>query len=101
MPSTLYIISDMEFDFACESRTNFEVIEEKYQIAGYRRPNLVFWNVDARSGNNLPTQIGESGVSLVSGFSPVIFKIAIEGKTPEQVMMDTINSERYERIKVE
>lgn len=62
-------------------------------------PNIVFWNVDA-SGKNLPTSSEENGVSLVSGFSPTIFKMAGENKTPEQVMLDTINSERYSVIKL-
>lgn len=100
MPETIYIISDMEFDSACDTRTNFEVIKAKYESVGHKIPNLVFWNVDARSGKNLPTQQNENGVALVSGFSPVIFKMAVENKTPEQVMLDTINSERYAKIKL-
>lgn len=99
MPSTIYIISDMEFDMACDTRTNFEVIKNKYEYADYKLPNLVFWNVNA-SGGNLPVQQHESGVALVSGFSPVIFKMVVENKTPEQVMLDTINAERYANIKI-
>jgi hypothetical protein len=98
LPSTIYIVSDMEFDSACDTRTNFEVIEKKYAAAGYEKPTIVFWNVDARSGKNLPVQAGERNVAMVSGFSPVAFKMAVENKTPEQVMEDTINSERYARI---
>ncbi len=100
LPETIYIISDMEFDSACDTRTNFEVIKDKYNQAGYKMPNLVFWNVDARSGKNLPVQKNEQGVALVSGFSPVIFKTVVENKTPEQVMLDTINSDRYSKIKI-
>ena len=100
MPETIYIISDMEFDSACGTRTNFEVIKDKYESAGYKIPNIVFWNVNARSGKNLPTQKNEQGVALVSGLSPVIFKMAVENKTPEQIMLDTINSERYAPIKI-
>lgn len=99
LPETIYIISDMEFDRACREKTNFEAIRDKYEASGYKLPNLVFWNVNA-SGENLPTQKNEKGVALVSGFSPVIFKIAIENKTPEQIMEDTINSPRYEAIKI-
>lgn len=99
MPETLYIISDMEFDSACHTRTNFEVIKDKYSNAGYKMPNIVFWNVSA-SGKNLPVQMNEQGVTMVSGFSPVIFKMAVENKTPIQVMEDTINSERYAQIKI-
>jgi hypothetical protein len=99
MPETIYIISDMEFDSACDCRTNFEVIKEKYDNSKYRMPNLVFWNVDTRQ-KNVPVEKNEQGVSLVSGFSPVIFKIAVENKTPEQVMLDTINYERYLKINI-
>ena len=98
MPETIYIISDMEFDYCTKGITNFEMVDEKYREAGYKKPNIVFWNVDARSGKNLPVQKDERGVTLVSGFSPTVFKMAVENKTPEQVMNDTINSERYERI---
>lgn len=98
LPATIYLISDMEFDSACRTHTNFEVIKAKYESAGYKIPNIVFWNVDARSGKNLPVQSDENNVALVSGFSPVIFKMAVENKTPEQVMLDTINSERYSKI---
>lgn len=100
MPSTVYIISDMEFNMACSyGSTNLEVIQKKYQKAGYEMPSIVFWNVNA-SGRNLPAQEGEEGIAMVSGFSPVIFKMAVENKTPEEVMFDTINSERYAPIKI-
>lgn len=100
LPSTIYIISDMEFDEACEDKTNFEVIKSKYNASGYEMPTVVFWNVDARSGKNLPVRSDENNVALVSGFSPVIFKMAVEHKTPLEVMMDTINSERYKVIEI-
>ena len=94
MPETVYIISDMEFDSCATGMTNYEMIEGKYKQAGYKKPNLVFWNVDARQ-KNLPT-MNEQGVALVSGLSPVIFKMAVENKTPYEVMLDTINQPRYE-----
>lgn len=104
MPSTLYIISDMEFNSATSTgwgreKTNFDTIKSKYSKAGYEMPSIVFWNVNA-SGSNLPVQQDEDGVAMVSGFSPVIFKMAVENKTPEEVMFDTINSERYAQIKI-
>ena len=103
MPETIYIISDMEFDQATSEygrrATNYDEIKRKYSESGYKLPNIVFWNVNARGGN-LPVQQNENGVAVVSGFSPVIFKMAIENKTPEQVMLDTINSERYNKIKL-
>lgn len=100
LPETIYIISDMEFDRCCEHNTNYKDIKGKYQFAGYKLPNIVFWNVNA-SGGNMPVQKDESGVALVSGFSPVIFKMAVEKKTPEEVMLDTINNERYSVINLD
>jgi len=113
MPETIYIISDMEFDQCIRfgditpiggmlpaEYTNFESIEKEYQRAGYSLPNLVFWNVDARSGENFPVRQDQSGVTLVSGFSPVIFSMAVEGKAPYQLMIETIESERYQSITV-
>ncbi|MFA5695833.1 MAG: DUF2828 family protein, partial [Bacilli bacterium] len=94
LPETIYIISDMEFDSCCERSTNYEMIKAKYESIGYKLPNIVFWNVNAH-GKNMPVQKDESGVALVSGFSPVIFKMVTENKSPEEVMLDTINSERY------
>jgi len=99
MPATIYIISDMEFDSCCDTHTNFEVIKKKYSVAGYEMPTLVFWNVNA-SGKNIPVQQDQENVSMVSGFSPLVFKMAVENKTPEEVMFDTINSERYAQIKI-
>ena len=99
MPETIYIISDMEFNEATVDITNYEEIEHKYLASGYKKPNIVFWNVNARQ-KNLPVQMNENGVAMVSGLSPVIFKMAVENKTPEQVMLDTIGSERYQKIKI-
>lgn len=99
LPSTIYIISDMEFNECCDTHTNFEHIKAKYSASGYDMPNLVFWNVNA-SGKNVVARKHENGVALVSGFSPSIFKMAVENKTPEQVMLDTINSERYSPIEI-
>ncbi len=99
MPSTIYIISDMEFNHCVSdsSSTIFESMKKKYQVSGYELPNVVFWQVNS-NGKNLPAQHDERGVAMVSGFSPVIFKIAVENKSPEEVMFETINSERYLKI---
>lgn len=97
MPDTLYIISDMEFDQCVRGQTLHQDLKDKYAASGYKLPTVVFWNVNA-SGKNMPVQAHESGVALVSGFSPVIFKMVVENKNPEEVMLDTINSERYAKI---
>lgn len=99
MPSTLYVISDMQFDMACSNndKTNFEVIKEKYAAAGYEMPHVVFWNCNAY-GNDSPATMYDDKVTLISGSNQSTFQYVVEGKTPMQSMLDVLNSDRYAQI---
>lgn len=98
MPETIYIISDMEFD-QCADLTNFEAIDALYANTDYKRPNLVFWNVDARN-KQVPVEHDQRGVTLVSGLSPSTFKMAVENLSPEELVAQVVNSERYAKIEI-
>lgn len=101
MPSKVYIISDMEINQACQhpDKTIFQNIDAAYKSAGYERPELVFWNVNARN-THTPVRFDEAGTCLVSGCSPSILTSLLSGKiiSPEQVMLDTINVKRYDSV---
>jgi hypothetical protein len=99
LPETILIISDMEFNSACRNRTNFEVIQDKFEAAGYKMPKLAFWNVNGREGN-VPVSADTKDVALISGASPAIVKNVLAGKdfTPKGIMLETLLSERYEKI---
>lgn len=116
MITKLYIISDMEFDAATNgnggwgSRSNscstpdktlFQDIELKFRQAGYKMPNLVFWNVDAR-GQQFPMSMDERGFQMVSGYSPSIFKSLVGGEfvSAYDLMLEVLNSERYNAVEV-
>jgi hypothetical protein len=114
LPEVIYIISDMEFNDATYSRGhpyagcsdeykkgNFDIIKKKYLESGYCLPKLVYWNVDAKQ-KQLPVTIDDNGVCMVSGYSPSILTSLLGGEIqdPMQVMLDTIDTERYERIVV-
>ncbi len=99
MPETLIIFSDMQFDQCVEfDDTAFEMIKRKYNKAGYNIPNIVFWNINAY--DNVPVKFNESGVALVSGFSPSVAKAILHGNldelTPENVMLKTVMVPRYD-----
>ena len=100
MPSKIFIISDMEFDVATNGFSNFKTIDMKYSNAGYPRPTLIFWNVNA-SSTMAPVTKSEKGVILVSGQSPVIFKSVLNSKeiTPYDTMIETLNNPRYSAVK--
>lgn len=100
MPQKLIIVSDMQFDAACKSntRSNFEQIKKLYRASRYTIPELVFWN--AKSSDNVPMTVHDTGTCLVSGCSPSILKSVLTGKviTPIDVMMETLYSDRYDPI---
>ena len=101
LPSTLYIISDMEFDScaAGASLTNFEYAAKLFRQAGYRLPNVVFWNVSSRNQQQ-PVTMNEQGGALVSGCSPRIFSMVMEGSLdPFTFMLSVIDTERYAPIR--
>ena len=114
MPTKILVLSDMEFDEASGSKasnswgrkvstpwgpTAQEMIEQKYEDAGYKMPAIVYWNIQSR-GNNIPVSFDKSGTALISGFSPSILKSVIKGEiaSPQGIMDETIMSPRYESI---
>ena len=100
LPEKLYIISDMEFDSCVfdSSLTNFENAKHKFEAAGYKLPQLVFWNVASRNRQQPVTQ-NEQGVALVSGCSPRIFSMVMDGMlNPYDFLLSVVNAERYAPI---
>jgi len=115
MPTKILILSDMEFD-ACVttggtgkmaghystggsavSVSAMEFIEQEYAAAGYKVPQIVFWNLSGRNGNS-PVTYNKVGAALVSGFSPSIVKSVLGGEemTPISIMLKTVMCERYD-----
>lgn len=102
MPKYLLILSDMEFNPAAFGANikAIDMVRQQYEAAGYALPKIVWWNLNARQGN-VPVKFDEQGTALVSGFSPAILKniLAAKNFTPVDIMMDTIDSERYAPVK--
>jgi hypothetical protein len=111
MPSKVLILSDMEFDSATSESWNTEptwdptamsMIDDLYTDAGYTRPGIIFWNLNA-SDKNFPVRFNNEGVALISGFSPSILKSLLSNPnslTPINIMLETINNERYSNISI-
>ena len=103
---TVVVISDMEIDSGtwsygrgCWDRetaeTEMERLRREWAAVGLKMPKLVYWNVNAR--NNTILDAGPN-VSFISGCSPIIFEQIMAGKTGFDLMMDKLNSKRYEAI---
>ena len=100
MPSKIYIISDMEFDYCTKdcSLTNFAYAKQLFAKHGYQLPDVVFWNLASRNQQQ-PVIQNEQGVALVSGCTPRIFSMLKSGiLSPYVFMLDVLNSERYQKI---
>ena len=118
MPTQILVLSDMEFDQATDQReevfgwgeqgrdtwnpTAQEMVEKMFTDAGYKVPNIVYWNIQSRNGN-VPVRFDQDGTALISGFSPSIMTSLLGGAemNPQSIMMETIGKERYSRIKYE
>ena len=85
LPSTLLVISDMQFDSANDNyygyrgaivnpynKTLHNKLAQKYRNAGYTMPVIVYWNVNAHSGTQ-PVEKNQKGAILVSGNSPAAY----------------------------
>lgn len=114
MPTTILILSDMQFDPARSSynHTALEMIKSHYAQAGYKVPRIIFWNLRAEMGNVTASAFDEN-VGLVSGFSPSGLvaiikgeevqseeKVVPEKETPYELMMKVINGDRYSPITI-
>lgn len=72
LPSTILVVSDMQFDSAMgtssDNDTLFETIAKRFENHGYKLPKLVFWNVSSYN-NTIPLQKNDNGLVIMSGFS--------------------------------
>jgi len=104
MPTTLLIVSDMQFHKGMETpfgltgctteATEVEKCMKEYDRAGYKRPKIVYWNTDGYGGAQATAY--HKDVAMVSGFSTGILKAILSGDdfSPIAVMMRAI--EKYE-----
>lgn len=100
MPKVLYIISDMEFDrCVVADESVFERAKAAFGVHKLNLPHVVFWNVDARQ-EQAPATKFDNNVTLISGLSQSTFQYAVGGKNPEEMMLEIVNSERYEPITI-
>ena len=92
-----YGFSEGRFEAAkAKTLTDMERVRKEWQTLGLKTPKLVYWNVNAR--NNTILDSGEL-VSYVSGLSPVLFEQVLSGKTGLDLMLDKLNSPRYDSIR--
>lgn len=95
MPNMILIISDMQFDGAVSNGgiTPVEGCMQAWEKAGYDRPTIVYWNVNAYG--NQPATAHHKNVAMVSGFSTSILRSVLGGAkdfTPLGIMKKTLSA---------
>jgi hypothetical protein len=107
MPKYLLVISDMGFNPSQHNaqETMFDMAKRMFAWHSYELPAVIWWNVAHREGgfggdNNFPVQSNTDRTALVSGFSPSILRSVLSAKTvtPWDVMMETLDSARYQAV---
>lgn len=96
IPQNLIIISDMQFDGCTWGVPTLDSAKQKWKDYGYTMPHLTFWNVDARQ-DSFPTLLSED-ITLVSGFSPVLFEQVMQNKDTIELVFEKLNEDRYKNI---
>ncbi len=95
IPTTLLIISDMQFhnDGCQNSDTEVNQALNKWTKTNYNKPKIVYWNTDGYAGS--PEIANSYNVALVSGFSPAILKAIFSGDdfSPKAIMLRAL--EKY------
>lgn len=102
LPTSIYIISDMQFDQCVEDGTKsvFRYWKERFEKdLGIEMPKVIFWNVSECNSGTVPVTFKENGTILVSGFSPSILKFIMMGSSNTlQLIEDIVLSDRYKVI---
>lgn len=96
IPTTLLIISDMQFNDCCEeNKSTYDKYKRIFEENNLQIPKIIFWNVDSKV--NIPT-MNEQGVLLISGYSTNVLKFFDTAYTPLDLMLDILLDKRYEQI---
>lgn len=80
MIKTIFIFTDMEFDEASTipEETIYRNAQALYSNAGYKIPNIVFWNLSPNT-KTFPIKMSQYGTAIVSGFSAELLKVFMSG----------------------
>ena len=102
MVKSIIVISDMEINYCTGEWSFYDEMAARFSRHGYRIPNVVFWNVESRHDTFL-VDSERTGVMLVSGQAASTFKhvVGAVDKTPVDMMLEVLNSDRYKPVTVE
>lgn len=114
-PGVLLVVSDMQFnpvsgyydDYYSEGtsaynrqvETNYEAAMRKLEDVGLPRMTVIWWNVNAEYGNDVPSKMDDEGTVLISGFDPAIVTAILGGdEVVDKVTGEKRKATAYEQM---
>lgn len=109
-PSTLLVVSDMQFDPDGENTmTNYEAAMQKLLAVDLPKIRIVWWWVTGRGGD-FPNTLDDEGVIQIGGFDGAILSLLLSQDkgtstskirlTPYEAMLTALDQEVLERIQL-
>lgn len=113
-PTTILVVSDMQFDSAGRTKTNYEAAQKKLTDVGLPRVNMIWWYVTDRNRGEVPNAATDEGVTIISGFDPSAVTLILGGEqekvdettgevrklTAEENMQKALDQEIIKQLKV-
>ena len=111
-PDTLLVVSDMQFnpannDWYCEyaskldSDTNYQTQMAKLAAVGLPNISVIWWNVNGQyNKNDVPSTIGDTGTTLISGFDPSIVGVLLDNEIEVEVVNEATGEVTVEKVKL-
>jgi hypothetical protein len=87
----ILIVSDMEFNECIDAKvSSFEFWKTKFNALGVVLPEIVFWNVNAKT---FQVKANEKATAIISGDSIGLFELVLNGDvpSPQEFMVNTLN----------
>ena len=110
-PTTLIVVSDMQFDSGGDTQTNYELAMHKLAEVGLPKINIVWWMVTGR-GHDFPNKMDDQGVMMLGGFDGSIISLLLGEKsiqkaapqlqaiTPYEAMLKALDQEILKELKL-
>ena len=110
-PDTLLVVSDMQFNpidryttrftSGDSVQTNYEVQMAKLAAVGLPNISVIWWNVNGQyNKNDVPSTIGDTGTTLISGFDPSIVGVLLDNEIEVEVVNEATGEVTVEKVKL-
>tara|TARA_Y100000994_G_scaffold43163_1_gene33729 strand:+ start:9102 stop:10877 length:1776 start_codon:yes stop_codon:yes gene_type:complete len=113
----LVILTDMQFDAADRAdyynrntpsftsfSSGYDKIKESFNTAGYKMPEIIFWNFRGNTNNHI-TEPSQTGVTMLSGFSGAsilkdffLDNITLSSSSIDKLKVNILDKPRYKAI---